>query len=109
MRMDGMTQRKAVLGEEAGARREAVGEQAHTLRQLMEFFEVAERNAEEGSSVSVGSPALRATGQHCTTGVPHLPVPRGKELALWPTSASSPAESKPGAVHKETRARHENG
>ena len=42
-------------------------------------------------------------------GVAHPPVPRGKELALWPTSVSSPAESKPGVMRQETHARHENG
>jgi len=36
-------------------------------------------------------------------------VPHGKELALWPISASSPAESKPGVMPQETHARHENG
>jgi methyl-accepting chemotaxis protein len=109
MQMDEMTQQNAALVEEAAAASESVDAQAQTLRQLMEFFEVAEHTAEEGPSVSVVSPVLRATGQQYPAGVAYPPVPRGKDLALWPTSASSPAESKPGVRRQETHARHENG
>src|SRR5438132_3702421 len=50
MQMDEMTQQNAALVEEAAAASESVDTQAQNLRQLMEFFEVAERNAEEGPS-----------------------------------------------------------
>jgi methyl-accepting chemotaxis protein len=109
MQMDEMTQQNAALVEEAAAASESVDAQAQTLRQLMEFFEVAEHTAKEGPSISVGSPTLRATGQHSTAGVAHPPGPHKRELALWPTSVSSLSESQPGVMHKETRARHENG
>jgi len=81
MQMDEMTQQNAALVEEAAAASESVDEQAQTLRQLMSF---SSRRAycARGAQCFCGSSALRATGQHCTAGVSHLPVRMGRSCAV---------------------------